>query len=91
MQLILDDKWSEEYIVDKAISMLYKDMLKKIDFNLLQVQVRNQLVKELKEDISVSIKENLNIDDISKSIEDKAKNYAFQRINEKLNTLKIEL
>lgn len=91
MQLILDDKWSEEYIVDKAIGMLYKDMFKKIDFNLLQVQVRNQLVKELKEDVSKSIQQNLNIDEISKIIENKAKGYAFQRINEKLNTLKIEI
>ena len=91
MQIILDNKWKEEDIVNEAMLMLFENMLKKIDFNLLQKQVRNQLVQQLKKEISEEIKKTLNIDDISKSIEDKAKGYAFQRISEKLNTLKIEI
>jgi c-di-GMP-binding flagellar brake protein YcgR len=54
-------------------------------------EVRNQLVQNLKEELSEEIKSGVNISEISQSIQDKAKGYVFQKIVEKMNSIKIDL
>ena len=78
-------------IEERILREFTAELRKKIDFNLLQKQIRNQLVKEIKPAIQKEVRELIYIESIAKSVEDVAMNHAMNIINERLKDISIKI